>query len=1125
MQNDRQHPALAIHLRHQWRVAAWMFLLAFLTLGTAGVLLWAQEPAPPGEPSDDEPRPNPIVEESKPGVMWVRNAKGQYIKVIDISFERLHELLEKSEGEGRDTPPKYTLEKANGRGEVRDLHCEWTCDFAVRVREPGWVKVPLKLQGMALRSGLKYEGPTEAFLSYDNHLHGYVAWLRGAEPGIHRLALEATTSVQAPSEENRMQFEWPRANESTLTVVMPNAVHDPSLSSGEGSLTSRVEGDKSVVQIVGASGKMALGWKDTPSSASTARSTVEVSCDVVWRIEKPQSATGEASLGIRPLLGSTARTLFVRLPNDAQWTPPNTTQPLWRAERVALSDLPSSLAEFVPKWSRDAEFLRLSLEANAPEWPAEIALAVAAKPVANTAPAVFSLDGFDVLGAVKQYGSVEITAPTTVDVRCSGDESVVRNESTAPATAVPDGRSVGSYKFTSQPYQLSATVARQAARVSCEPAYTVAIEGNQATLDATFKFRVRGVREAPLTIDLAGWVLESVSPSEAQVTTDDEASATSPSDPSKNKLEIGLGNGREMTVRVTARKPILEGRIEFDVPKVEGVSLTPANWTIRPDANVVVVPNEVRGLSAETRGSASSGTLVYRENVTGEGAHFSGAVRSAVRQLAITRRVQAVANRQGLAVEELWEARLSHGTTEELSIVPPAGAESFSVTLQGQPVPNETVEVDGKPIFRIALGKTPPRDLHLRFSYAIAFPEATEQKPAPFELPLVSPRFDGDVRWTSGQGYVEWDGPIFLNLTSKPLSRPTAESSRKYRLALSNEDLGESVGLTLSLGAGASQNSTVIPRAWMQTWLAEGSRRDHVVWRLVTDRSRVVTEINPANFAETAFLLDGRVVAPTIIGDRLAIELPAQRSFEGTYVLEAWLLKREDDRTSIDFPVALDDARPRQFLWHLTPPNDQWMLTSPTGFTSEMGTVWPFGMGESTSAIDVEKARRWIGLTVPHDEGMSPPKYALSAFDVPPSVALSLLPGRWLAAGIAIGVFLSAWLGIQLRRSSWWLLIAVASVGVLAALQMTLIAPLVAIAAVLAAFAAAVREIAGWLFGIADAGTVESPVTNSARNVPTPSNVPSPASSRPAKRELGSSRLGGGQSPVLQSTEGVDVNP
>jgi hypothetical protein len=1100
-----------------------MILLAFLLSGViARATLWAQDPVPQEAPNDD-PRPNAAVEEVRPQVFWVPNAKGNYIKVIDITFERLRELLQKEEGEGRETPPKYTLEKANAKGDVRDLHCEWTVDFSVRVREPGWVKIPLKLQGMALRNGLRYEGPTEAFLSYDNQLHGYVAWIRAVEPGTHRLALDAATSVQAPSEENRMQFEWPRANESTVTVTIPKAVHDPVLSSGEGSLTSRAEGETSVVQIVGASGKIGLGWKDTQSSATNGRRTVEVRCDVSWRIENSQTATGAASLAIRSLTGTAARTLFVRLPNDAQWSP--SQQPLWRAERVAVSDLPASIAEFVPKWSRDAEFLRLSLESDATDWPAEVRLVVNAKPAANTAPAVFSLDGFDVLGVMPQPGSIEVTAPTTVDVRCTGDESVFRNDSTAVATTSSEGRSVGSFRYNSQPYQLSAITSRQSARVSCEPAYAVAIEGNQATLDATFKFRVRGVREAPLGIDLGGWVLESVSPSEAQVLTDDETKTAAGNDINKNRLEIAL-TGRETTVRVTARKPVMDGRIEFDVPKLEGTSLTPALWTIRPDANVVLVPNEVRGLSPENRGSSSSTALVYRENVTGEGAHFSASVRSAVRQLAIARRVQAVANREGLAVEEVWDARLSHGSTEELSIIPPTGAEAFSASLQGQPIPNETIEVDGKPVIRINLGKSPPRDLHLRFSYTIAFPEATEQAPASFELPLVSPRFEGEVRWTSGQGFVEWDGPIFLNLTSKPLSRPSVEAGGKSRLALSKEDLGESVGLTLSLGTGASQSSTLIPRAWMQTWLAQGSRRDRLVWRFVTDRSRVVTGIIPSEFAETAFLLDGRVVAPVLVGDQLAIELPAQRSFEGTYVLEAWLLRHVDDTSRIDFPVELDNVRPRQFLWHVTPPSDQWMLTAPSGFTSEKGTAWPFGLGQSTTTGDVEKARRWIGLATPDAEGMSSPKYEFSAFDVPKSVDLTLFPARWLAALVAIGVFLSIWSGIQLRRSSWWLVLALVSIAVLAALQTTLAAPLVATATVLAVLAAAVREVGVWLFGITETTVVESPVSNLSRTVPvSASNALPPAASKAPKREAGSSRLGAAPSPVLTSTEGVDVNP
>lgn len=1100
--------------------------LSLLIVSLSMSLSLAQPPADDPETGEDE-RPKPAVEEVEPEVFWLKNKDGKYIKVIGVPYERIKGLLQKESGTS-DGPPPFALDKANCQGEIRESHCPLTLDFSIRVREAGWVKVPLKLHGLALRSELRYEGPTEAILSYENGVQGYAVWIRGGDAGVHRLAIDAVAAIEGSSGEKQLQFDWPRATESTLSISAPGTIHDPALGSGEGQLTSRVEGDKTLIQVLAGSGKLAIGWKDRAMSATPGRNGVEVRCDVLWRIENPQIATGEASMAVRSLAGTTSRTLVVRLPSDSQWTP--TTQPAWRAERLAFSDVPPALAEFVPDSLRGGEFLRLALEPETADWPAEIRLGVVAKPTTGEAGSMFSLDGFDILGAVRQRGSVEVLAPSSMNVRCVGDESVLRNEATG-TNPQGDVRSAGSYRFGSQPFRLTASAVAQQARITCEPSYVATIENNQAVLEASFRFRVRGVRDTPLTIDFGEWIPDSVAPPEAQVPLDESAEPAT-----GNKVGVTLGAGRDMTIRVTARKPIVEGRIEFDAPRLDGVTLAPATWTLRPDANILITPNEkeLRGLTPEVRPAtvgAVSNILAFRETSAGGPPHFSGSIRLATKRLAIARQVGVNATRDGFTIDETWMAKVSYGSVDNLLIRVPADATDLTVLLEGEPVPVESVDLEGVPHIRIGIAKAQSREFRLRLGYRYPFPKLDESTPSLVELPLAKPAFDGDLRWSGAQGFVEWTGPFSVAIAGRSGVRPTMEANRRPRLPVAAGDLKDSLTVTISALANATRHRTTVPQAWMQTWLAAGSRRDRIVWRIVTDQPSVTLELSPSALVDSAFLLDGRPVAAGVGNNQLTIDLPAKSTSDSSYVLEAWILRRQSETEApssltgsgeFEFPLAVDGSRPNDLIWHLSTPDDQTLVATPSGFSPEMGWAWPFPFrrGDSQSTTRV---RTWIGAATGLDDNLAPPDYAFRSFDVPATSRVRIVATRWLAALVAVAVFGSIWLGLRLRHALGWVLFAAFAIGGLALLQTTLFAPVAAAAALLGVAAACVRGIGFRIAGVHEPQA--APAIAPLRPTASPSRGTPSGPKVAARREAGSSRIAAPGPAVVASTEAVDVQP
>jgi hypothetical protein len=191
------------------------------------------------------------------------------------------------------------------------------------------------------------------------------------------------------------------------------------------------------------------------------------------------------------------------------------------------------------------------------------------------------LSGFDVVGAVRQRGSIAVQVVGNWQVTW-GESENVRQVDEAPEELRRENLAA-TFDYFVQPYSLSARIVPQRTRLTVDPEYVVLVGPNRAQLQAKLRYMVRGAKLRNLEISLPGWVVDRIGPSnlidpEAPVDTSDGRLTIVLQQPTSGEVEISLEAHRELQSTDT------ELAIELPAPRAE--SIAPAVVAIVPADDV-----------------------------------------------------------------------------------------------------------------------------------------------------------------------------------------------------------------------------------------------------------------------------------------------------------------------------------------------------------------------------------------------------------------------------------------------------------------------------------------------------------------------------------------------------------
>lgn len=1045
--------------------------------------LYAQQPptetpptkpaeTPESPPAEKKPIAGPPTPASELETYLLRDSKGNLVPVIGLTFEDFEKLLKIQKGLAPPPPPPFSIDSLTVTGKADGSTAELHVATTVRVRQEGWVRIPLRFAGTALLEPAKYQGPGEHVLNVGSEGEGYLLWLKG-QGKSHQVQLRLAAPITDAGAERRLQLNLPRGTESAVRLQVPFASIAANLrNASEGILSTKsLPNNQSEIVVVGPTGDLQIGWQRGRASAADIKPTLDATGEIVVRVESRNRLSAEARLKLRAV-GKPLEVVTVRLPPGMQLAPtPTTGYTLTAAE----GDTKAGLLV-------DVRFERPTIG------PVEIRLLAEQEVSPNMSDTSLRPARFEVVGAQRQRGSVDFVVEGDWNLSWSDEASTRRVELTETPSAT--GRSVARFDYYKQPLDLKLSVTPRPTRVAVEPQYQVFVDATQLRLEAAFRFRIRGPKATSTNLDLAGWRIDSII---GENTTEQPLPPADGSPMLPLPLaQIDVAKG-ELTYRITAHQPlpVETASVKFSLPRPQVDTAAPASISVQPADNVELTPvvADLKGLVADTTAAspASSASprqhapLLYRDLGSAEAISFVGSRRVRSRHISLQTESLIKLKRGPIEVEQRLDYQISYEGKRSYLLELPAGLaepKAMQILLGTQPLeyrPAPVVE-EGPNLIEVLDSQSRLGRVQLTVRYTLPAPVLKTEPATAVHIPLITPGA-GEIDRFSGQS-VRVEHAEELRLTI-PVNGRTGDEllpSERGVLAGKTDHQLTALDLNVSLLQTPEISGLVIDRLWMQSWLSPQQRQDRSVFQFRTAAPAIIVRL-PVAVADSnvQILLNGKGVSSTTSGERsVRIELPTSGTPQSN-VVELWYKLRRtsspwiaDHRLTppqLELPNSNQRLQPQRLQWQVILPSHEHLLLDPAEYAPEMKWAWRNYYWSRVALYDQRWLEDWCSASRQEPLPASLNSYLYSTVGSEPELQLRTMGQRSLAISLAsLGLLLGLLvLHVPQVRSATGLLILAAillGLGFAAPQTMLFVAQIIGLGLVIVAVIAALR----WLW-------------------------------------------------------------
>lgn len=973
----------------------------------------------------------PVAREIQPPVYYLPDKDGKLVPLLGkFTLEEFRQLYLLQQGLGQtEVRPRYNIQQFSLSGEARGGRAELTLVVKLQLLDEGLIGVPLRLSRAVMLEAPKHEGPGEHFLQPDAAQDGYVAWLSGGTRSQHQLTLKLALPLMQAAGDNRLELQLPRAASSRFSLRVPES--KITASAAPSVLAVHVQPLKpggSELSTLGLFGNCTIVWREAAEQAAKQAPLLEVNGLIYAQLDG-RTVLSDATLKVRSY-GGAFQEFRVRLPKGAQWTgnqhPGYTVVPVSGASgnelKVQLDEPTTEATEVRISCERD-------YDSTKPEELLELA-------------------GFQVIEALprRQFGYLAVCV--------AGDWQVQWQQlSRLHQVELPENLQrkdlVAAFQYLGQPCSLTGRVTPRRTRISVEPEYVYQVDADQVRLAARLKYTVRGAKAFNLEVELPGWEIDDVGPSDLvdanAALSDEESTLTLPLfRPATGEFEVTI-HAHRMHSKDTSTLTLA-----LPVPKADVYS--PADVVIVPGDNVELSPQTdlMAGMSRQlvlpqvTLPVRQQEPLFYRAEVPQ--ANFTSNFSVHAQTLSADVRSQANVHLHDCEVQQHLQFHVAYEPIDRLRLVVPR---ELAAPSSSEPSPTLKFSIDGTEVpatsisstkqnadfvrLEIALSRPRIGNIELLASYTVPHPRPLPSASLPLELPLLMPH---GLLIVSNTISLNPDVGITVDPrggTWKPATEDEIASGPTIRL--SAQQPASEVSLALSADQNQISGQLVVERAWIQSWLTETGRQDRAVYQFVSPPDEVLRIKRPEGIEACEFLLDGAKITPAVDSttpNQVTIEAPGTRG--QTHVLE--MQYRFTDRGSqgniaLSAPQLDERAWIHHAFWQIVLPPDEHLLTSPDNLTSEYRWVWS-GRGWSRQApLGQAELEQWSGAI--HDS-VAPANWNTYLFSGPLDKTASISTARrpllvFIASLLVLGLGLGWMYYPPARRRVVLLPLAVAAVA------------------------------------------------------------------------------------------------
>jgi len=335
---------------------------------------------------------------------------------------------------------------------------------------------------------------------------------------------------------------------------------------------------------------------------------------------------------------------------------------------------------------------------------------------------------------------------------------------------------------------------------------------------------------------------------------------------------------------------------------------------------------------------------------------------------------------QRAEVQQKLSYLVAHKPIDRLTFDVPralAGPEHLAVRFEDKslvpadlPDPNDQPDLAAPSRKQVILPATRIGPCEVSIHYSVDFEKLLPRSSIAATIPLVMPH-EGElsgnrvlVTAKEGVRVRQREGP-WKEAEAGTLPPPLPPPVRRG-LQLAAAERTAEVTLAVYLEDQSSAGSTVVSRAWVQTWLGHSFRQDRAVFRLTTTQKSldlvVPVGVNPA---DVELWLDGKRTSGQSTPElRLIVALagaesPREHQLEAVYRFTGghW----EPGRMSLELPHLGREVWVHRLYWQVALPPNEHILGSPADFTGEFRWGWNGLFWGRIPVLEQPQLETWAG--------------------------------------------------------------------------------------------------------------------------------------------------------------------
>jgi hypothetical protein len=984
--------------------------------------LWELSPREDGEPT--------ARDEVVPEVIYLPDEQGRPTRLLGWRMDDFLRAWRWMQAGLSQPPVNWEITSISLSGVEQSGCVEFEARVELRVHGQGWHAVPIDLREGILRTPLdelKFSGGREHRLEIAPEGGGYRWHVLADGDADCALAFRFAVALSRQGQEHRCALHLPAAAISKIQLVptgkigatsaVPGVFLAPPESLADGTTRLTVEG---------ARGDFWLSWQEALPVAAVAALEAETRYRV--KVDGPLAQV-EADLSIRGV-GGTVSPFILRAP--AAWRLLSSL----RTEEAALAPLTDDKggtgqnAWQVTPLATDRARLRLPLQFSLP-------LDAAGEERS------LRIEGLEAAGALRHTALVSVEIPDDWQADWQSLTHAQRTTTLPIDELVPQA---GDYFFEAyrQPFALEARLSRAAARVSVEPRYEIDVDAMGARVRATFRLSPQVGRLTALEIERQGWIVDRIEPAETfaidpTASTGDVLAAT---------LRTASAEPLELTLLGHRSWNEAPRMLSVALPCVRSESQSAARVVVRPKENVLLAPlaGQTESLLREPstaadpdralvfRGSASSARLACEMQVLPQRVTVRGQSQ-----------VQLDAGRARIDQEFAYRVDFEPLDLIELELPSALWNAALSVTVGGVELAGAADAMRSRDaplqLVRYRLPQAQLGAFQVRLSATLDLPAAGDE----MRIPLAAPT-DGklETHLLSAKSNVAGD----LVSNAGPW-RPVPGDPREPTSALLLQTSERSTEVTLrQSSAGRSGTSTIVERAWLQSWYLAGTRQERVVFRLRSGGQRFECWLpEEAEVGGLTVSLRNEVGGQSIDLDpatvlsadrRISAPLPKANDRDARFVLELRYpcsLPATGGSRTLHPPRLPDGVWVQQVCWQLLLPPDEHVVSRPDGFSHEFQWAWQRLYWGRQPVIEQSELEAWSGG---EPSGFAPgdaSRYVFNSAGALRPLTFSTARRSELVLGASLVAFVAA---VALRRtaSAWRPLALTGTLGAIAAIAL-----------------------------------------------------------------------------------------